>query len=397
MITKRAPFVGSRAHAPRQGVWAFVVACLLPGCADPGPADHLVTGPIEEGPELVLEVAPLPDELAALELFRVVGLAAAEGPEGQPLIALADAGNHRIVLWDPVAGTTSTLGRGGSGPEEFRRIQAIWGASGLLVVEDGGNRRRTTWDLATSSVRGTTLTTMGNLQGGGALMPGGLFVEVVDDGARAPFRIARLDETTGLLEEAGGAGGFPGELPPPDGVHPAYDRHGLIFPPLLPVSLDLTVSLGSALVWIRHRTGEVLVFRGGDEGDEWEWDAAPGSAAAGSAAPKAAFLPGALIEDGVRAAAETGEQGMMERPFMAFLPSRPGVEGRHVFLPRPLVTEGVIGWSLEAQGGDRIVGRIGRLAPGVALPYGIWSALPLPGEGILVGHDGGVTLLVPTG
>lgn len=73
-----------------------------------------------------------------LPLFRIAG--ALQLDDGR--VVVADGGNNRLVFFTPEGEVETTVGRGGDGPGEFRRIQELgrWMGDSLAVWDDRARR-----------------------------------------------------------------------------------------------------------------------------------------------------------------------------------------------------------------------------------------------------------------
>lgn len=354
--------------------WLFAVWFVWFAAA--GCTEEELGGDIAWGPALVLTEAALPEELSAEVFFRVVGLAAVESADHGPVVAVADAGNHRLVFWWLDEGRVEPFGRQGAGPEEFGSISQIWPAGDFFMVSDLGAGRLMFVDPERGEV-GTAARDLRNLSGGGAFLEGGLFVMPSDDTVSDPFEFRRLegagDRVT--LSSADRPLWFPELEALERPVHSVYAGAGLAFPPAGPVSTDVVVSLGEHLVWVEQRTGQVVLLRGSSE-------------------LAAAPIPDAVIEAHVHEWVESrGESGMREQHFQAFWSTRPDVSGTRALFALPRSEGHPLGWLLEVDNESLVEGRLVRLAEGEAVPYPVRAVLPLPNGQYLVGHEGGITLL----
>lgn len=344
---------------------------------------------IVEGPVLELTRASLPEELAGESMFRVLGLAATEDGAGEPVVAIADAGNDRLLFWWPDEGRVESFGRSGEGPGEFGSLRGVWATEGTFVVEDAGNRRFAFIDPARGEL-GTHPRDLANLTGGGALLPEGLFVVPIDDASQDPFTFRRVTAADGRmgLEEAARPDWFPAADSLERPAHPLYEEFELQFPPAGPVSTDVAVQVGDRLAWVQQRTGHLVLL-------PLDASQAPlESASDAHPEPAVVPIPDAAIGSHVREWVETrGEEGMRTQHFQAFWNTRPDLGRRRALFPVGLSTGQPLGWLLEASGEGGIEGRIVRLASNEELPYRVRAALPLADGRYLVGHEGGVTLL----
>ena len=355
-----------------------ILPVLVGACAQEPPPGGFV-----EGPELVVTERGLPEELARETFFRVVGLATIEPEAGNPVVAIADAGNYRILFWWPSERRVASFGRDGSGPGEFGSIQAVWPLNDMVMVSDLSNRRLMFVSPEEGDL-GTAPRDWTNLAAGGAFLPGGVFTLPADETAADPFEFRRLEWRGGRLQLE--AGQRPAGFPRVDSVlrpvHPLYDEAGLLFPPEVPGSTDVVVMLGSTLVWVEQRTGAVAFVRL-DEGRNPEM---PGVTVI--------RVPERVIAEHVHHWVESrGEARMREQRFQVFWKTRPDATGRRALFPIPLSTGDPLGWLLELQADGVVEGRVVRLVDGDALPYRVRAALPLEENQYLVGHEGGLTLL----
>jgi hypothetical protein len=342
-----------------------------------------------EGPELVVREAELPEELAGEVMFRVRGLAAQKREEGKQVVAIADAGNHRLLFWWPERGRVETFGRSGSGPGEFGSIHSVQPAGDGFMVTDLRPGRFVFVD-AEHGQTGTAPRDLRNLGGGAAFLPGGHLVVPTDAAANDPFEFRRLAARNDrvALEHAERPAWFPELASVERPTHPLYEEAGLLFPPLVPMSTDVVVPVGDELVWIEQRTGQVVVIPlgGGD----------PTGAGDPLDHLVVSPIPESVIGEHVRSFVETrGEAQMQEQHFQAFWSASPDAEGRRALLPVALSTGHPLGWLLEARSDGGLEARVVRLAEGEELPYPVATALPIRGDRFLVGHEGGLTLLVP--
>jgi hypothetical protein len=88
-----------------------------------------------------------------LELHRVQGAAFLPGGN----LAIADGGNHRILLFSPNGELIRQLGRQGDGPGEFRFLAGLYSAGDTLVAYDAMLARVSLWEQSGSSIRTVNL------------------------------------------------------------------------------------------------------------------------------------------------------------------------------------------------------------------------------------------------
>ena len=385
-------------EGPRRGGGlgaALVLLVVGTGCESPSPEE--LAPAWSEGPDLVLTRAPLPPELEREVLFQVRGLAVVHPAPGPPVVALADAGNHRLLFWHPSEGRIETFGRQGEGPGEFGRIQGLWAVDDIFLIEDGGNNRYAFVDPRGGEV-GTSPRDVVNLVGGGAVLDDRYLAAPAFSPASEPFVFRRIIEDEGrwALEEAERPEWFPDvaglEVP----LHPLYEEVGLAFPEGPSEVTDLAVPLGQRLLWIQPRRGHVVLLpldRPGSEARPDEGEGPEGSAL------ETVEIPEAVMGEHLRAWVDSrGEAGMREQHFPPFWASRPDLRGERVLLPVPFATgdDGdPLGWYLQLRDDGGVEGRIVRLAPGESLADPPRAVLPLPDGRFLLGHEGGVTLLAP--
>jgi hypothetical protein len=76
-----------------------------------------------------------------IELHRVTG--AAVLPDGS--VTIADAGNQRVLVFDPRGRLRASFGRRGAGPDEFRFVTGIFSVGDTIITYDPGNVRVSSW------------------------------------------------------------------------------------------------------------------------------------------------------------------------------------------------------------------------------------------------------------
>lgn len=72
-------------------------------------------------------------------------------------LAVADAGNHRLILLAPGKGVTRSIGRDGAGPGDFRWLNQVRAFGDTLVVYDGILNRVTRFDETGTTIAATPL------------------------------------------------------------------------------------------------------------------------------------------------------------------------------------------------------------------------------------------------
>lgn len=135
-------------------VWCYAVATLLAGCAGDGGATSRPVVRDSAGVRIVEHVSADPDvprwsvDPSSATLFDGAGT----GVElfqvreavrlGDGRIAVADGGNHRIVLFRPDGSDVMTVGRSGAGPGEFQHLTLLsaWRGDSLIAWDRQGRR-----------------------------------------------------------------------------------------------------------------------------------------------------------------------------------------------------------------------------------------------------------------
>lgn len=373
----------------RARLLAFLGAAVwvVGGCQEEeeaGPAGYV------EAPELVLTEEPLPTELAEEPLFQVTDLAAVESEDGETVVAIADDGNHRLVLWRPDEGRAEAVGREGTGPGEFGRISGVHPVPSqhAFMISDRQIDRLAFIHPERGPV-GTSPNDLANLAEGGAFLSDGTYLVAVDETASDPFDVRSVEGGPERLElvEADRPAWLPNAAEIERPVHPAYEDAGLVFGPAAPVSFDVVTPLGDWLVWVEQRSGRAILIRR---------DANPAANAdpAAQAGPVVVPIPEEVIGAHVRSfVAERTEEEMRMQRFLAFLSTRPDPGQRRAVLPVQRSTGDPLGWRLEVLEDGSLEARVARLAPGEELPHPVRAVLPLPEDRYLAAHEGGVTLL----
>lgn len=104
--------------------------------------------------ELVIDAAVDDPQAALFEPVFVAGTA-----DGTMFVA--DSAMSRVQVYGPDGRFLRSLGRDGQGPGEFDSFLSMTIAGDLLVVNDGGNQRLSTWTLAGEHVRDYAKETVG--------------------------------------------------------------------------------------------------------------------------------------------------------------------------------------------------------------------------------------------
>lgn len=120
----------------------------FPEWALPVPAEAQIIGLAPVGSEQRSERLDLQRDLVLTEAFgvplyqpRSVGVA----PDGR--IFVLDAGNHRVVVFDPAGEPLAAFGRSGEGPGEFQRPWYLAVTGEQVIVHDINTRRVSFFDL----------------------------------------------------------------------------------------------------------------------------------------------------------------------------------------------------------------------------------------------------------